>query len=422
MKKRNLIIITFLFLFILTIPAIASVNLTKWHYYKDIEGTAGADQKYAMIELDQELLNNSYHILSDVRILDNQGQEIPYFIQNNNQETFGQVYAASILNKSVVPGQFSTFIFDLQKQLSEPHNRLSIIINGTNYLRLIEIEGSDDSATWHKIDSDEHIYSVQGQANNSIKYNQNNFRYLRVKIWNKGEEPLNIIGAQVHYIKEAPQKEKILTEVNMTQSEEKKNKSSILKLDLGQKNIPSNQINLTTSETNFKREVIIEGSNDNKMWSAISRDVIYSTDIDNYKFNKLNVAYVESRYRYLKLTINNQDNQPLKINKATVVRQPQNLIFAWTAKQNYKLYYGNPDVLPPTYDINELANYINQNKLPVLTLSKEKLNPNYVATRTSQPWSENNKWLLVVVLIAVVFVMGFIIMRMVKKISAGEHR
>lgn len=414
-----------------TNSAIAAFNPEQWKYYKDVKVKAIGEEllsskKYALIELDDATFNNSMEELTDLRLIDNQGREVPYYLQPipyfhdiSYTPSADVEYPARILNNSVVSGQYSTFILDLQKKSEEPHNLLNIYTKSTNFLRMVEIEGSDDKVTWHKLATGKHIFSFQEQSNTSIRYNESIFRYLRVKVWNKGEKPIEINSAQIQYRKVVPLQEQFLSRVKMTQSEDKDNKNSIIKLDLGSRNIPSHQVNFIIPDDNFRRQVNIEGSNDGKKWSHLGEDILYSINVDNYKFSKLNLKYELGHYRYLKLTIANKDNQPLNFTGVKVVSHARRLLFPYEKQKSYKLYYGNTKAQGVSFDLSDIKNYIKQENLPIFILGKEQANSKF-NSKTQRPWSEENSWILVVVLVGVVGVLGIYIIKMMKNINKSS--
>ena len=400
-----------------------------WAFRKQIPGQ-NSSQKYVQVELDGETYNHSAAgNLADLRVVGGNkdaGEEVPYYLYSEKAAVEEKAYPVTILNNSFVPGAYSSFVLDLG-EANRPNNRLTIETPGTNFLRRIEVEGADNpKAAWNKLASSDHIFDFKGSRSTQVHYSENNFRYLRIKIWNKSEPPLEITGAMIYYTIKKTGAEKKLEPKRIATSDnveltvpsgEQGKKSSMLTFDLGYANYPSHRLVLSVADENFSRQVTLEGSNDRKTWEpAGSSLTIYSYNIDNKVGQNLTLEYPEISSRYLRVTIHNQDNPPLHIKGGTVYSFPHKVIFPYDSRIQYALYYGNPKAQPPVYDIQQLATYLEKGNLPVFSLGPEQKNPLYVQEK--KPWTEENKWMLWTVLGLVVIVLGLAIINTMKKIGS----
>lgn len=96
-------------------------------------------------------------------------------------------------------------------------------------------------------------------------------------------------------------------------------------LDLGAKGELHNSVTIQTSSENFRRIVEIEGSNDQSAWRTLNpRGQIFDytvRDIKPVAVRDTTVYYPEGTLRYLKATIFDKGENPLKISGASVSRQ-----------------------------------------------------------------------------------------------------
>lgn len=86
----------------------------------------------------------------------------------------------------------------------------------------------------------------------------------------------------------------------------------------------------------------------------------------------------------LRITIENNNNQPLDIQGVEVKNAIYFLIARFTEKGNYSLFYGNKKAEKPQYDIENFEENIPKNP-SVITVSKEEQNPEF-KTETKSPY------------------------------------
>jgi len=80
--------------------------------------------------------------------------------------------------------------------------------------------------------------------------------------------------------------------------------TSEVSVDLGDNPGEHNEIEIETSGSNFRREVVIEGSDSGREWRMLSNDgVIFSFASQNNVAESKRVAYPTSRYRYLRMKV-----------------------------------------------------------------------------------------------------------------------
>lgn len=251
-----------------------------------------------------------------------------------------------------------------------------------------------------------------------IKYPETAFRYLRVKIFNKGELPLNIIGVEMwrEIIKEGKQ---IFYQGDIiSQIQDQENKASIVIIDLGAKGLSTNKLNLKTEDSNFNREVALEGGNDLNSWSIISfRDLIFNYQTPKFNGSKLHIDYPEKNFRYLRLTIFNKDDKSINIKVASISGFLRKIVFSAKSGDGYMLYYGNQSARFSTYDLKKYIDYFNQSYRYQVSLSSEMLNESYQPEKpSSKPLNERYPNILLAVLIIAAAVIGFLFFKLLKKI------
>ena len=80
--------------------------------------------------------------------------------------------------------------------------------------------------------------------------------------------------------------------------------TSEVSVDLGENPGEHNEIDIETNGTNFRRQVVVEGSDSGREWRMLSNDgVIFSFASQNNVAESQKVSYPTSRYRYLRVKV-----------------------------------------------------------------------------------------------------------------------
>lgn len=116
--------------------------------------------------------------------------------------------------------------------------------------------------------------------------------------------------------------------------------------------IPSNRIELDVVEKNFKRSGAIYSSGNGETWHHL-KSFSYSNSTLNQKHKES--IELENRSEYLKLVIDNQDNQALNIRAIKLLTLPNYLYFIANPNETYMLYFGDKNLTKPTYEVESLV-------------------------------------------------------------------
>lgn len=400
----------------------ADYEPTAWRYFKEIkfEKSPQANQ-LVKVTLDQDVFAHTNNNLSDLRIISNTGQEVPYKLIIE-KATFSEknIYPIKILNNSVDPNRDNLFIVDFG-QSGLLNSQLKVLTSSENFQRQAEIAGGDDLENWHILKTDAYIFDyTNSQAHfnaqeTSIDYPENAYRYIQVKIFTSGEAPLKINGAQVSKITKNEAKEMTITPGYQISQV---NRTTQIILDLEKRGWPTGAIILAIAEENFNREVIIYESNDQTNWHLLTQGYIFNYQTPKFKGANLTVSYPESSTRYLKVEIYNGDNQPLTINGFSLKTTLRNVAFQYAPDTNYLLYYGNKNTSSPEYDLEKFFGYLDADNTASALLTIEQENHLFkIPKQPKSPLTERLPYLLPLILIATVLILGILVFRFLKKIK-----
>ena len=420
-NKLFLVLVLFLFL---TSSAGADFKGEKWRYSKEIRVTGS--QRLTSFSLDNQVYEHAKEGMADLRIIDNSGEEVKYKMTIESGQKTIETIPVAIRDLGIKVGENTQFIVDLGRG-GILHNSITIQTSSVNFRRQVEVEASDDLANWLLVKKQSegayiYDYSLDFKAKNTtVYYPQSTARYLRIKILDMGEEPIKVTGASVIndiYIssRTATYDPKLLEEKN----DQEKQTSTYL-LDLGAKGIPSNKISFETSEANFNREVLIEGSNDNSTFTRLGSDVIFSYQTPGFNGAKDSVSFNEGNFRYLRFTVFNRDNAAVKLSDFKVFGTVRKVIFDYLSGETYKLYYGNLQARYPDYDIESYLQYFNSSDVSAAVLGSEEENESFVPEKAKEkPLTERYPFLLPGVLVVGVLILGMMIARLAMQVKKSR--
>lgn len=359
-------------LFFTAAPALAAFQSDQWQYFKDFSVPKDG---FILINTDEDILGHSRKGLPDIRLLAEDGREIPYQVVGNNSPK-EEFYPATIINQVTREG-FSSVTLDLSKS-GLLHNHISLEIESNeHFLGDVLLEGSNDNRTWNTVISNDKLFIVPPDIKKKeLAYTPATYRYMRLTVDFRGNKPLYIAGSKVKYSPpvENPVPGLLPQMQTVHRTDPKKNTTEII-IDLYMGGYQVDCIDLLTSSENFNRMVEIYQSDDAKEWHLLASDRIYQYRWEGYQSQNSSIKLDLAAGRYIKAVVYNHDSSALDI-QAKVYGGPPKLLTSLSAGK-YRLWYGNLRGDEPQYDISRFSHLINLGSLETVSLSLEQVNPFY---------------------------------------------
>lgn len=427
--KNKLIRFTFvvLLLFLSVNVVSADFDKAKWIYSKEIRMTPFNTAKLASLVLDSDVFDTSRGGLSDLRIIDSAGGEVPYKLAVESSVSSRDSFPVKMTNLGSKPGEYTQLTLDLGVS-GENHNSLTLQTSSINFRRQVEVEASSDSQNWFVIKKAAeggyiYDYSVDFKAQNTqVYYPETNYRFLRVKIVDSGEVPIKISGAMVYRFVQQGSREVFYTPKVVDKAQDKEKRTSSYILDLESKGIPSNKLTFRTSDENYNRQVVIEGSNDRGNWVQVSgQDVIFNYNTPKFVGAKNSLNFTESNWRYLRITINNRDNAPINLSDFRVSGILRKILFQAQPEKQYRLYYGNADARFAEYDLESFIQYLDTTNTVNGVLGPQEKNADFKGPIVPEkPLTERFPYLLAGVLGVAVLILGTMVFKLAYQVKKGR--
>lgn len=391
------------------VVAWAELNSEDFRYCSQIEAVSDANG-FFILDIDAEVFATMKGSFSDLRIFDNNGKETGFARLSpeevREQDDYNEL---AIINKGALSN--SEYYSFTVKDVPAGVEALTIKLDSPEYLVKAKIYGSSDNRLWQELGT-KTLYCIKGHYN-EIEMKGIDYRYIKFEYPRPKGETVGVSSVGYNLQQKANYETKFRS---FPISQYEKEKVSVISIDLGSNNQNSRAVELTCNAKNFYRLASIEYSNDGKQWSHVSDFYIYR-GLDEADKN-MGTRYPLTQARYLRITIENEDNAPLQFNAAKVEIVPVRLLVKGMAEDApYRLMWGNEQLGYPAYDIMDVIRQsdIDMGSLPVFSLKVFEQNKEHKEPET--PLTERYPFLLPVALAAAVVVVGLIQYRAFKKVG-----
>lgn len=170
-------------------------------------------------------------------------------------------------------------------------------------------------------------------------------------------------------------------------------------------------VSVDDKNTNFNREVVVQGSFDAITWNTVATDRIYRVDSPIYIGESLKIKTPVTTYPYVRIIVHNKNDTPLHFERTVdVTVQKIGLLFKAEGVdvQSLSFFIGNKNVLPPTYEIQKLVAYVNASIPTYVTLFPIYKNTDFIPEEVSVPFGEKYAYIINIALVVFVLVLGYL--------------
>lgn len=401
----------------LLLPLLACFLLTnaQTNSYKFKRQITGVNSTWHSIKLPDDMYQKTNANFEDLRIFGINGKdtiEVPYLLkQRANQVSLAEIPFKQ-LNQSTV-GEVYYYTFQVTE--ANPINQISLDFKQENFDWKVTLEGSNDNQNWFSILKDYRILAIKNNETNykytKLSFPDSKYQFYRIAIKANTQPTLTTTKTtKTDTVKGIYDEVKYRT---YDLKNDEKTKETII--EVGLKNaIPVSYLKLNAqSDFDFYRPIRIEYATDSiKTEKGIEYNfaTLYEGTISSLEAPKFN--FTNTITSKLKITINNNDNRPLRLSGLVIKGNSYNLVARFDdLKANYALYYGNETVQTPNYEIEKFESKIPTN-LSNVSVGEEQKNPSYTV-KTEKPLFENKIWLWSLMGVIIVL-LGFFSFRMLK--------
>ena len=307
--------------------------------------------------------------LSDFRIIDSKGNEVPYFmtestdfLSNSNFKTY------KIVSQSEIQKKQSILIFENPEKTI---NEVTLTIANYEGEKTFTISGSNDQKQWFGISNDNYLTDLNTSdattVLKTISFPLNNYKYIKIVLDDKMSLPIRIINVGYFNSKAIENSFSLLKYHSKTITELKSEKKTLIHFEFDYAtNIEQIKFQISNPKL-YQRNASIYKNETRQVKNKMER---FQNDLGHFELhsdskNSFNLSGIKEKDFYIE--IDNQDNQPLTIDEVQFFQKPIAIICDLKATENYTINTGNKDLTKPVYDIANFKNNISSN-LPITTI------------------------------------------------------
>jgi hypothetical protein len=276
--------------------------------------------------------------LADLRVVDARGRQTPWRIRE--QQGDDRLVAAQVLNSGTEGGEAVALLdFGPERVVRD---RIQLDVPARPFVGRAEVLGSDDRETFTRLSATS-IYDVRGATravSTAVVFPPSDFRYYRVRASGVSE----IRGATAVG---SPAKAR-LVERQATVDVGQEERRTVVTATLPFRNIRVHELRFRTTTPAFDRPIDVEGSMDGESWFPAGGGRLY-----RFGGERLTSVPVHSRYRHLRITVDNGDDAPLAGLRVRLLGYRQLVELAPGGEPPYRVLYG-ARLSRPDYDFMTL--------------------------------------------------------------------
>lgn len=392
---------------------------------QDFRGSAelpkvSADGFYRVM-ISPEMTTHLNENLTNIRIVDSNGTEVPYLMQVEKPMSHSLKFRAyEILEKTQTKNCCTTII--LHNPSSDPINNISLSIKNAEVTKQATLLGSDNKTDWFALKERFSFNSINNREQISevrlVDFPLSNYLYYKVLIDDSTSAPINILGAGYFEVTSESGKYTELP-VNFERNDDAQQKQThikikldtthvIDKISLKMKGAPYFLRMASISEEKVRRK--------NKSETETYLDKLATVELSSKGASVLNLN--NTKINELHLIIENEDNPPIQVDEIKVFQLNRYLAAYLQKNETYSVKIGAPDLRAPVYDIGYFKDSIPDN---VRTLKAAALKMTGETSSTESTTIFSNKLIIWIAIIAVIVVLGFMAWRMINETTANKN-
>ena len=385
--------------------------------YQFKRAITGVNTVWHSLQLPDQLYKNAQSGFEDLRIFGINGKdtvEVPYLLKQRADQVTTKEIAFKKINQSANP---NGYYFTFQSPEVNTINQINLSFGQSNFDWKVSLEGSNDNQEWFSILNDYRILSINNNDTDyqftKLTFPDSKYQYFRIAI--KSPVQPELTEAKISKTDTLKGTYKAIKYQSYNLKNEANTKETVIDVTLANP-VPLSYLKLNAqSDFDFYRTFKIEYATDSFKtdkgmqynYANLYEGTISSLEKPEFNFDNT----IASR---LKITIQNNDNKPLRLNGLELKGNIYELIARFdNPEYAYALYYGNDKASAPSYEIEKFESKIPAD-LTSINIGEEQKNPAYsTIIKTEKPLFENKAWLWVLMVVIIVL-LGWFSFKMLK--------
>ena len=337
--------------FVAAVSAAAATLPSDWRREQSFELSTNGLVK---LSLPVETLDSARPGLEDLRLFNEEGNEIPFLI---SRPAPSPKIVQSARSFQVALNPVNT-VLTLETGLAQPLEGVTLETPANNFIKAVRVESSDDGNRWQILAQGQPVFlQPYGAGHLQISWPATVSRWLRLTVDDQRSPPIPFTGARVHAATGEPAPGEWIP-VRISERDENPGETR-LAINLGAANLDVAALQIETAEPLFMRPVVLaipQIAEDAIREQTIGQGMIYRIDVAGQAPTQSLAVAMEKqvRSRELLLFIKNGDSPPLPVSEVRVERRPVYLVFFARQPGTFHLLTGNSRCDAPHYDLAAL--------------------------------------------------------------------
>ncbi len=392
-----------------------------WRYSREIELPPTDAKRLVSVVAPLEMYSRAKPWLADVRVIDDQGAEVPYVTLRQTGSSSTASLPATLRENSFTAGKFTQLVVDLGAH-APFHNALRIDTSEPDFIEWVQVEASDDGHLWRMVEERAPIFRFRKdnhQGTQVVHYSENNAQYLRVRILDGDAKfPVNSVS-ELHEVVEPA--ERVSMGIAFSLDANQPAGRSVWTADVGAAAPLATEVRFSVeSPAEFIRSVNLSTSTDGKDWKTFDGAEIYRYRREDAVLEKLSATFpnAEPQARYLRVEFVNGNDAPLTGAAPQLYITPRHIVFEQQPGRRYSLIYGQERAEAAQYDLGRRVDAKQMAAAVTAQTGPEEVNADWVDPRA---WTETHDIFLWVVMLAAVLLIGYAALRSLRKSAAAPE-
>lgn len=339
------------------------------------------------LHLPPEVFDGCKAFPADLRILDPEGREWPFFLGVPPEEAGELPRRATVLGETFVTSGARYLEIDLRveprdRENRPKHDRVTVHTTGRDFLRRVEVLGSEDGSVWIPRGAG---YLVEQDAreellNRVLTYGVTDEPFLRLHIHPDAKNEGDLFSVQhvaVALLEDAQAElEEVPMEPIAVPEAERKPGVQVVLLDAGVRNRPLRRLRIEAEGRNFALPVKVYGrpaETNGWRWVADGGIQRWGAQVRD------RVDLKGTTFRFFRVELYHYENEPVEIKRVIGFAVPHTLVFRAESTASPYLFYGGVGVSLPHYDLQRETPERASASARVVTLGEQQINPQRLA-------------------------------------------
>lgn len=322
---------------------------------------------YQRILLSPEITGRLQPDLSDLRLYNSSGQEVPYVLSIEQPMQYKRLFKRyDILSYTHQQGCCSELL------ISNPEkrklNNISLLIGNADVRKEVKLSGSDNRQDWYVLKERDMLYAINNRESTAevklLDFPLSDYRYFRLQLNDSASAPLNILQAGYYDTYTEAGKYTAIPVQQVSRTDSASAKSTYIRLQFSQPVYPE-QLEFTVSSPQlYYRQAHVQLHTSEPVQRRRSKrrkQHEQQQQLIPFVLSSNAPAIVEmprEKVQALTIVIQNGDNQPLQISAIKPLQLNRYLVAELSPEETYTLQFGNPKVEAPSYDLRHFQDSI----------------------------------------------------------------